>query len=130
MHLDLNYVTMKKTVFALIVCVIMIGFASCGNNNKHSKAFNESKQVLDKVMESVKQSNDCDELDMATFRILGLLGVEGVDEMPEAEQEELSKITEDIEKVLEQKKAEFNCEEDFFDSDELPMDEWTEEETE
>ena len=85
--------------------VIMIGLASCGNGG-HSKAFNESKKVLDNVKSEIQSAKDCDEVDMATFGILGLLGVEGVDEMPDAEQEELTKLTEEIDKVLEAKKAE------------------------
>lgn len=122
--LTLFIIIMKKTLFALVMSVIMIGLASCGGNNGHSKAFNESKKILDNVKEEVQKAKDCDELDMATFGILGLLGVEGVDEMPDAEQEELSKITEEIDKVLEAKKVELNCQDDdswFEDDEEMPF---------
>lgn len=117
---------MKKTLFALIMSVIMIGLASCGGT---SKAFKECKQVLDGVMEKVQNAQDCDELDMATFGILALLGVEGIETMSESEQEKLSKISEEIDKVLEEKKAEFNCPEEewYDDDDDLPMDELFEE---
>ena len=74
----------------------------------------------------VQNANDCDELDMATFGILGLLGVEGIDSMPQAEQEELSKFTEEIDKVLEAKKAELNCQDEMEEegeSEEMPMEE-------
>lgn len=121
---------MKKTLFALVMSVIMIGLASCGNGG-HSKAFNESKKVLDNVKSEIQSAKDCDEVDMATFGILGLLGVEGADEMPDAEQEELTKLTEEIDKVLEAKKAELNCQDDesWFDEEEdMPLDEPYEEE--
>lgn len=122
---------MKKTLLALVMSVIMIGLASCGGNSGHSKAFNESKKVLDNVKEEIQKAKDCDEVDMATFGILGLLGVEGVEDMPESEQDELSKITEEIDKVLEAKKAEFGCQDDdswLEDDAEMPLEELFEEE--
>ena len=123
---------MKKTLIALVMSVIMISLATCGGgNNKHSKAFNESKKVLDNVMESVNKAKDCDDLDMATFGILGLLAVEGIDAMPQADQEELDELTTKIDKALEQKKAELNCQDDsFFDEEDVPLDEPYEEEAE
>lgn len=105
--------------------IIMIGLASCGGN-KHSKAFNESKKILDNVLESVEKAETCDDLDMAAFGVLGLLGVEGVDAMPESEQEELTKITEKIDKAMEDKKAALDCKDDgswFSDDEEMPADE-------
>lgn len=119
---------MKKTLFAVIMSVIMIGMASCGGNS-HSKAFNESKKILDKISESVKQAKTCDDLDMAAFGILGLLGVEGIDAISEAEQKELSDLTDKMEKLMEQKKAEMDCKDDDFwgSEDETPLDEPVEE---
>ena len=120
---------MKKVLFAVVMSIIMIGLASCGGN-KHSKAYNESKKVLESVMEGVEKASTCDDVDMAAFGILGLLGVEGVDAMPEAEQEELSKLTDKIDEVVKTKKAELNCKEDSFfggDDEEFPMDEEVEE---
>lgn len=122
---------MKKTLLALVMSVIMISLASCGGNNGHSKAFNESKKILDNVKEEIQNAKDCDDVDMATWGIIGLLGVEGVDAMPDAEQEELSKITEEIDKVLEAKKAELSCPEDddwFSEDEDMPMEELFEEE--
>lgn len=120
---------MKKVLFAVVMSIIMIGLASCGGN-KHSKAYNESKKVLESVMEGVEKATTCDDIDMAAFGILGLLGVEGVDAMPEAEQEELSKLTDKIDEVVNAKKAELNCkDDDFFGSDdeEFPVEEEVEE---
>ena len=109
---------MKKSLLALVMGVIMITLAACGGGNKHSKAFNQSKKVLDGVLTSIEKAKTCDDLDMAAFGILGLLGVEGVDAIPEAEQDELTKLTEKIDKELEAKKAEFNCQDtDLFGGD-------------
>lgn len=121
---------MKKTLFAVIMSVIMIGLASCGGN-KHSKAFNESKKILDDVLENAQNAQTCDDLDKAVFGIFNLLAVEDVDAIPESEQNELTKITEEIDKVMEAKKAEFGCQdEDLIDEDEIPFDEEVEEELE
>ena len=116
---------MKKTLLVVVMSIIMIGLASCGGN-KHSKAYNESKKVLENVMEAVEKAETCDDLDMAAFGILGLLGVEGVDAMPESEQQELSKLTDKIDELMESKKAKLDCkDDDFFDTDddEFPFDE-------
>lgn len=115
---------MKKTLLALVMSIIMIGLASCGGNNSHSKAFNESKKILDNVKEEIQKAETCDDIDAATFGVLGLLGVEGIDAMPESEQDELSKVTEEIDKVLEAKKAELNCQDEVWEEEEvLPMEE-------
>ena len=106
---------MKKMLLALIMGVIMIGFASCGGNDGHSKAFRESKKILDNIKSQVEKAKDCDEVDMAAFGILGLFGVEGIEDMSEAEQEELSKISDEIDKVMADKKAKLGCPEDDFD---------------
>lgn len=121
---------MKKTLLFLIMSVIMIGFVSCGGNDSHSKAFRESKKILDNIKSEVEKAEDCDAVDMAAFGILGLFGVEGIEDMPEAEQEELSKLSDEIDKVMAAKKAELNCPEDndfFGGDDDLPVDDWFEE---
>lgn len=120
---------MKKTFQALIMSVMMIALASCGGNG-HSKAFNDCKNIIDKINESVKQAKTCEDLDMAAFSILGILGVEGIDAISEEEQNQLSELTDKMEKLMEQKKTELNCQdEDFWDAeDETPLDEPVEEE--
>ncbi len=109
---------MKKTLLVAVMSVIMIVMAACGGNN-HSKAFNESKKIMDKLIESVNQAKDCDDLDMAAFGILGILAVEGVDAMSTEETEELSKLTDKMNELMEKKRAEFDCkDDDFWGSDE------------
>ena len=107
---------------------ILIAMASCGGNG-HSKAFNESKKIYDKVSESIKQAKTCDELDMAAFGILGILGVEGVDAMSAEEQKQLEDLSNTMEKVMADKKAELNCKDDDFwgDDEDTPLDEPVEE---
>ena len=121
---------MKKTLLAVIMGIVMISLASCGGNN-HSKAFKESKKVLDDVLESVEKAETCDDLDAAVFGIFGLLSVEGVDAIPETEQKELTKITEKIDELMEAKRAEFGCkDEDLIEEEDIPFDEEVEEELE
>ena len=108
---------MKKTLLVLVMSVIMIGLASCGGNDNHSKAFKESKKILDNVTENINKAKTCDDLDMAAFGMLGMLGVEGIEAMPQEEQDELTKISDEMSKVMEKKRAELNCQDDFWSSD-------------
>ena len=117
---------MKKTLLALIMGIIMIGFASCGgNNNGKSKAFNQATKIIDDIMESVEKAQTCDDVDMAAFGILALFGVDGLEDMPQAEQDEFSKYSEKLDEVMAKKKAELNCPEDesWFDDEDVPVDE-------
>ena len=117
---------MKKVLLIAVISTIMLGFAACGGgSNGYSKAFNASKKVIDKVEKNIKKATTCDDLDLAAFGLLGMLGVEGIDTMSEAEQEELSKLNDDLTKLMEQRRAELNCKDDFFDfgDDETPVDE-------
>ena len=118
---------MKKTVLVAILSLIVICFASC--SEKHTQAYNDSKAVLDKVSEALTQATNCDDVDAAAFGIIALLGVEGAEEMPEAEQNELTKLMEDLSTAMEAKKAEFGCQ-DEVEEEEVPFDEPVEEEME
>ena len=86
---------------------------------------NEYKKILDRITSSIKDAKTCDDLDMAAFGMLGLLGVEGLDAITEEEQAQLTELTDNMEKLMEQKKAELNCKDDNFwgDDDETPVDE-------
>lgn len=121
---------MKKTLLAVIMGIVMIGLASCGGN-KHSKAFNESKKILDNVLENVEKAETCDALDMAFVGVFDLLSVEDVNAIPEAEHQELTEITEKIDEVMGAKRAEFGCQdEQLIEEDDIPFDEEVEEELE
>ena len=115
---------MKKSLLVLIMSVIMIGMASCGGSD-HSKAFNKAKKVMDNITDNIKKAKTCDDVDMAAFGILGMLGIEGIDALSADEQAELDKMSEDMNKLMESKKAELNCKDDFFDfdDDDVPLDE-------
>ena len=121
---------MKKTLFALVMGIVMIGLASCGGN-KHSKAFNESKRILDNIYESIDKAETCDDLDTAFVAIIDLLSVEGIDAIPETEHQELTTIAEKIDELMESKRADFGCQDDeLIDNDDIPFDEEVEEELE
>ncbi len=118
---------MKKTLLAVIMGVIMIAFASCGNNNGHSKAFNQAQKIYDNMIEEVNKAKTCDDVDMAAFGVLGLLGVEGIDKLDEAENKELEALGEKLSKAMEDKKAALDCQEEdyssWWDEEETPVDE-------
>lgn len=124
---------MKKSLLVLIMSVIMIGMASCGGNN-HSAAFNKAKKVIDNIGDDIKKAKTCDDVDMAAFGVLGLLGIDGIDALNAEEQAELDKMSEEMNKLMESKKAELNCKEDSFfdwdDDDDVPVDEPVEMEAE
>ena len=109
--------------------VIMIGFASCGGNSG-SKTFNDAKKVLEDVKEAVQQAQTCDDVDMAAFGVLGLLAIEGIENLTEAEQEALGQISEEIEQISNDKKAELGCNEEETYEEEMPVDELIEVEEE
>lgn len=121
---------MKKTLLVAVLSLIMLGMAACGGGD-HSKAFNQSKKIIDKITKSIEEAKTCDDLDMAAFGMLGILGVEGIDAMSEAETQELSELTDKMSELMEKKKAEFNCkEDDFWGSDDVDDSFFEEEEEE
>lgn len=119
---------MKKTILVVFMSFLMIAASSCGGQ-KHSKAFNESKKILEQIMDATQKAENCDDLEMAAFGILGLLGVEGLDSMPEDEQNLISELSEQLNTLMEEKSATLNCnEEEEMDDEAWPADEPVEEE--
>ena len=122
---------MKKTLLFALLGILLV-FTACNNNNKHSKAYNESKAIMDKVVELANKATNCDDLDMAAFSIYGILGVEGVDAISADEQASLSEQMDKLTELMEQKRMEFNCVEEMDDllEDDMPSDTPYEEEAE
>ena len=87
---------------------------------------------MDNISENIQKAKTCDDVDMAAFGVLGMLGIEGIDALSAEEQAELDKMSEDMNKLMESKKAELDCKDSFFDFDEedVPLDEPVEEEVE
>ena len=96
---------MKKVFIVLIMSVIMIGMAACGE--KHSKAFNEAKAVLDNITENVNKAATCDEIDALTEQ--RHLNIEGIEAISQEEKDALAKLTEAVDKALDAKKNELDC---------------------
>lgn len=120
---------MKKSLL-LAAMGILLCLTACNNSSKHSKAYNEAKEILNKVTELTNKASNCDDLDMAAFSIYGILSVEGVDAVSLEEQNDLSQQMDKLTELMEQKRVKFNCvEEDFLD-DEMPSDAPYEEEDE
>lgn len=117
---------MKKALSIFAMAALMIIAASC-NNNKHSKAFNDAKKILDKIIETVDKAETCEDLETAAWGMLGMLGVEGLDAIPEAEEQELTKLTDKLSALMEEKSAKLGCNEEMDEEpdygDEVPFDE-------
>lgn len=116
-------IAMKNTLFALLMGVIMIGLASCGGGNKHSKGYEKSKKVLDEVMVNVEQAKDCEEIEIALAGIMYIYFVEDSITL-QSEREDLSDMLVTVTEVANQKKVAMNCqEEEEFIDDVMPMEE-------
>ena len=114
---------MKNILFALLMGVIMIGLASCGGGNKHSKGYEKSKKVLDEVMVNVEQAKDCEEIEIALAGIMYIYFVEDSITL-QSEREELSDMLVTVTEAANQRKVAMNCqEEEEFIDDVMPMEE-------
>ena len=113
---------MKKILFALVMGIVMIAIASCGNKNKHSEAYNKAKKVLDSVTERVQITRDCDEIDALFVTRVNCL--QDINSMPQSERDELTKLKNDFDKAMERKKAELKCYEEIevIETETMPFD--------
>ena len=108
-----------KKLFILIAMLSLSTFVMAQNPVKtHTKPYNEAKAILEEVKAGIQNAKDCDELDVAVFGVIALFGVEDIDMITEDEENLLTKLTEEMDKILENKKAALNCEDDdFFETD-------------
>lgn len=119
-----NYTLMKKSLLFALICIVLMSVASC-NHEKHSKAFNECKEIIDKATELSNKATNCEDLDMATFRLRGIYNIEGIDSISEDERALFSEQLDKLLQLVEAKMAEFNCvdlPEESEISDDLPSD--------
>lgn len=105
-----------KKFFILLVMLTLSTFVMAQTPvKKYSKPYNEAKKILENVREDIKNAKDCDELDAAVFGVLALFGVEDIDKITNSEEELLTKLTDEIDKILEKKKVALNCEDEYDD---------------
>lgn len=108
---------MKKTLFALIMGVIMISLvSSCAAKKKYSKTYYQVEKIIDAAAKDINHVEDCDELDNLVFGIvLDLIFVPDIDKLNEVEDAEIEKKFEKFSVVVDKKKAALGCEDDDDD---------------
>ena len=107
---------MKKQ-YILIAILSMSTFAMAQNSEtNHTKPYKDAMAILEQVKEGIQSAKDCDELELAAFGMLELFSVENIDMVTEEEDNLINKFTEEMNKILENKKTALNCKgDDFFE---------------
>ena len=102
---------MKKLASLVWIAALLIGFTACGD--EHSKAFKTIEKEIGDIEQAIQQSNDCGELDMFSFSILGLKSdvenLQGDETLKAGELEALNEAVDHIEALWNGKKASLNC---------------------
>ena len=108
----LNIDTMKKTLMIALAGMMLFAFTQCGGN-KGSKEFQDSKALIEKLEKAINDSKTCEEMEDAALAVLlSGLAMEDyaeADKMTEAEQAEIEKLSEKLEKVMEDKANQLGC---------------------
>lgn len=106
---------MKKTLMIALAGMMLFAFTQCGGN-KGSKEFQDSKALIEKLEQAVNESKTCEELEDAALAVLfsGLAMEEYAEEdkMTEAEKEEIEKLGQKLEKIMEDKVAALGCDDE------------------
>ena len=92
---------------AAVLCV----FSAC--NEKHSAKYTEMKTDIQAVEQQISETNDCDELQLVYFGILGLRSDLSIPEeeggLAETEFEEISNMINDLEVMHKTKTMQLDC---------------------
>ena len=113
---------MNKTTSIAILTALLLGICSC--EEQHSKQFKAMADEVKSVEEEISTIDDCDELQMLNFAIMGLRSdlenLEQNGEIPEAELSQLNDMVDGLEATWNGKWAVLDCEEkmgtDDFDT--------------
>ena len=110
-------IKMKK-LFILIAMLSLSTFIMAQNSEtNHTKPYKDAMVILEGVQEGIQNAKDCDELELAAFGMFALFGVEDIDKVTEEEDNLINKFTEEMSKILENKKTALNCKgDDFFNN--------------
>ena len=104
---------MKRTTIIAILTAFVLGLCSCGE--QHSKQFKAMEDEVKSIEEEISGINDCDELQMLNFAIMGLRSdlenLEQGGEIPEAELAQLNDMVDGLEATWNGKWALLDCEE-------------------
>ena len=103
-----------KKLFILIAMLSLASFAMAQKPETHTKPYNDAMAILEEVQEGIQSAKDCEELELAAFSMLALLGVEDLDKITEEEENLINKFTQEMDKILKNKKVALNCKDDDF----------------
>lgn len=114
---------MRKLELFVWFAALLLGFTACGD--EHSKAFQNIEREIKDIEQSIQQTDDCGELDMFSFSILGLKSdvenLQGDETLKEGELEAMNEAVERIEVMWNGKKDSLNCSEPSEDDIELDI---------
>lgn len=100
---------------------MLLGFLACGD--EHSKAFQTLEKDVNKLEQSIIETDDCDDLMLYSFSILGLKSdvenLQGDETVKEGEIETLNGLVERVEAMWNEKIASLNCQETTDEDSEL-----------
>ena len=110
-------IKMKK----LFILIAMLSLSTLAMAQKpeetHTKPYKDAMAILKEVKEGIQNAKDCDELELAAFSMIARFGVEDIDKVTEEEDNLINKFTEEMGKIMENKKAALNCKgDDFFNN--------------
>lgn len=114
---------MRKLASLVWVAALFLVLTACGD--EHSKAFQTIEKEIKDIEQTIQQTNDCAELDMFSFSILGLKSdvenLQGDETLKEGELEALNEAVDGIEAMWNGKKASLNCPEPSDNDSELDI---------
>ena len=104
---------MNRSSFFIILTAFVLGFCSCAD--QPSKQYRLMEEEVNSIEKEISGIEDCDELQMLNFAIMGLRSdlenLEQGGEIPETELEQLTEMVDGLEAMWNGKWAVLDCEE-------------------
>lgn len=112
---------MRKLASLVLFAAMLVGFLACGD--EHSKSFQTLEKDINKLEQSIIETDNCDDLMLFSFGILGLKSdvenLQGNETVKEGEIETLNGLVERIEIMWNEKMVSLNCQEPTDEDSEL-----------
>ena len=112
---------MRKLASLVLFAAMLVGFLACGD--EHSKSFQTLEKDINKLEQSIIETDNCDDLMLFSFGILGLKSdvenLQSDETVKEGEIETLTSALERIEAMWNGKLAALDCQEPTEDDSEL-----------
>ena len=112
---------MRKNALLFLLVVTFLGFYSC--HDTHSEAYRNMEKNVQEIEQKILDTDDCDELQLFSFSILGLKSdmenLQQDESVSEAEWAKLSEMVTDVEASLNGKVAALGCTQSTDDESEI-----------